>query len=57
MPFGWLPESDGCSGWVAENAHLAMAHDLADIDDDLGSEGFGLGIEAGQIRNHKGMYS
>jgi hypothetical protein len=28
---------------VAEDAHLAMARDFADIDDDPGAEGFGFG--------------
>jgi hypothetical protein len=32
--FFLLPEGDDCAGWIAENAHVAVAHDLADIDDD-----------------------
>ena len=38
-----FPEGDGGAGWIAEDAHLAVAHDVADIDDDLGAEGFGFG--------------
>src|ERR1700733_12210628 len=41
--FFCFPESDCGSGWIAENAHLAVAHDLADINDDFRSEGFCLG--------------
>src|ERR1700744_4552551 len=42
LHFFRLPEGDGRTGWVAENAHLAITHDLADIDDDFGTEGFCL---------------
>src|ERR1700733_7671067 len=38
-----LPEGDGGSGWITENAHVAVAGDFADIDDDLGTEGFCFG--------------
>jgi hypothetical protein len=55
-----LPESDGGSGGIAENAHVAVTHDLPDIDDDLCAEGFRLGgggidvVDANVGQPHRG---
>jgi hypothetical protein len=38
-----LPEGDGGAGWVAEDTHVAVAHDFADFDDNLCADGFGFG--------------
>jgi hypothetical protein len=40
---GWLPEGEGGSGGIDEDAHLAVAHDVAHILHDGGTERFGFG--------------
>ena len=40
LDFFRLPEGDGGAAWIPEDTHMAVARDLADVDDDFGAKGF-----------------